>query len=48
MDLGIIIIIIIKSKIRDKQTCLLSIIFEVENTRDQLWKIVTLNSFQKP
>ena len=37
-----------KSEFRDKQICLLSIIFEVANSRDQLWKTVRLNSFQKP
>ena len=37
-----------KSEIRDKQIRLLSIIFEVASSRDQLWKTVKLNSFQKP
>ena len=36
-----------KSEIRDKQICLLSIIFEVASSRDQLWKTARLNSFQK-
>ena len=38
-----------KSEIRDEQICLLSIIFEVANSRDiKLLKTVRLNSFQKP
>ena len=37
-----------KTEIRDKQICLLSIIFEVASSRDQLYKTVRLNSFQKP
>ena len=37
-----------KSEIRDKQMCLLSIIFEAASSRDQLWKTVRLNTFQKP
>ena len=36
-----------RSEIWDKQICLLSIIFEVASSRDQLWKTVRLNSFQK-
>ena len=36
-----------KSEIRDKQICLLRIIFEVANSTNQLWKTVRLNSFQK-
>ena len=35
------------SQTQDKQMCLLSIIFEVASSRDQLWKTVRLNSFQK-
>ena len=37
-----------KSEIGDKQICLLSIIFEVGSSRDQLWKTVRLKSFQNP
>ena len=37
-----------QAEIPDKQVCLLGIIFEVANSRDQLWKAVRLNSFQKP
>ena len=37
-----------KSEIQDKQVCLKGIIFEVENSSDQLWKTVRLSSFQKP
>ena len=40
-----------QAEIRDKQVRLLGIIFEVANSRvsrDQLWKTVRLNSFQKP
>ena len=37
-----------KSEIQDKQICLPSIIFQVANSRDQLWKTIRLNSFQKP
>ena len=33
--------------IRDKQICLLSIIFEVANSTNQLWKTVRLHSFQR-
>ena len=36
-----------KSEIPDKQLCLLSIIFEVASSRDQLRKTVRLNIFQK-
>ena len=37
-----------QAEIPDKQVCLLGIIFEIANSRDQLWKTVRLNSFQKP
>ena len=37
-----------QAEIRDKQVRLLGIIFVVANSRDQLWKTVRLNSFQKP
>ena len=37
-----------KSEIQDKQICLLSIIFEVANCRDKLWKTVRWNSFKNP
>ena len=36
-----------KSEIRDKQICLLCIIFEVASSTDKLWKPVRLNSFPK-
>ena len=37
-----------KSEIRDKEICLLSIIFEVASSREKLWKTDRLNSFQNP
>jgi len=37
-----------QAEIQDKEICLLSIIFEVANSRDQLRKTVGLNSFKKP
>ena len=37
-----------KSEIQDKQICLLSISFEVANSRNKLFKTVRLDSFQKP
>ena len=40
----------VNDKIRDprQKKFLLSIIIEVASSRDQLWKTVRLNSFQKP